>query len=315
MYHIGIDLGGTNVAVGIVDEHGNLLQKASTPTPSQNDYKIVVKCMADFSKQLVLDSGYQLSDIEAVGIGCPGSIDYKNNTVAYSNNLKMDNAPIAEELRKYWDIPVVLENDANAAAYGEYVVNGNMAEVFVAVTLGTGIGGGVILNGEIFKGYNGSGAELGHTVILTNGEPCTCGRRGCWETYASATALINQTAAAIEKNPSSLMAKLVTKYGKVNGRVAFEAAKQGDETAKAVVEQYINYVAEGIVDIVNIFQPNKLVIGGGISNEGEYLLNPIREYVQKYDYNRYFARTKIEAATLLNDAGIIGAALLAKKFL
>lgn len=211
-------------------------------------------------------------------------------------------------------MPIVLENDANAAAYGEYIINGNNAEVFIAITLGTGVGGGVILNGEIFKGHNGAGAELGHMVIVTNGEPCTCGRSGCWESYASATALIRQTKEAIEKHPESLMSDLAKKYGKVNGRVAFDAAKQGDEAGNAVVKQYTRYVAEGIVNIVNIFQPNKIVIGGGISNEGEYLLKPIHEYINKYDYNKHFSRTQIEVATLLNDAGIVGAAFAAKNF-
>lgn len=312
MYYIGIDLGGTNIAVGIVDQNGKILKKVSTPTPSLTDYKEVIKCMAEFSKKLVVDSGLRLSDIETVGIGAPGSIDYKNNAVASSNNLKMDNAPIATEFQQYWDIPVVLENDANAAAYGEYIINGNNAEIFIAITLGTGVGGGVIINGEIFKGHNGAGAELGHMVIVADGEPCTCGRSGCWESYASATALIKQTKEAIEKHPESLMVDFAKKYGKVNGRVAFDAAKQGDDAGNAVVKQYICYVAEGIVNIVNIFQPNKIVIGGGISNEGEYLLKPILEYVNKYDYNRHFSRTQIEVATLLNDAGIVGAACAAK---
>lgn len=314
MYYIGIDLGGTNIAVGIVDENGNILKKASTPTPSQAEYPEVVKAMADLAKNLVLESGYKLSDIAAVGIGSPGSIDYENKAVAYANNLNFENAPIGAEFKKYWDINLILENDANAAAYGEYIVNGNNSDVFVAITLGTGVGGGVIIGGKIFRGSNGAGAELGHVTLIHNGLPCTCGKNGCWETYASATALINQTKVAIEKHPESLMVEIAKERGKVNGRTAFDAAKQGDAVAKAVVEQYINYIADGLLGMVNIFQPNKIVIGGGISNEGEYLLKPIREYVKKYDYNKFFTPVEIIAATLLNDAGIIGAALAAKNF-
>lgn len=314
MYYIGVDLGGTNIAVGIVDNNGNIVKKISSPTPSGNDYIKVVEAMVELCKKVVDETGLELSDIKAVGIGCPGSIDYKKGTVAYSNNLRFDDAPIKAEFQKHWDIPVILENDANAAAYGEYIVNGNGAQVFVAVTLGTGVGGGVVIDGKIFRGANGAGAELGHTVLIHNGLPCSCGRSGCWEAYASATALISQTKAAIEKHPESLMAKYAKENGKVNGRTAFDAAKQDDAAAKQVVETYIGYIADGITNMINIFQPNKIVIGGGISNEGEYILEPIREHVKKYDYNKLFARAEVTAATLRNDAGIIGAALAAKNF-
>lgn len=314
MYYIGVDLGGTNIAVGIVDNNGNIVKKISSPTPSGNDYIKVVEAMVELCKKVVDETGLELSDIKAVGIGCPGSIDYKKGTVAYSNNLRFDDAPIKAEFQKHWDIPVILENDANAAAYGEYIVNGNGAHVFVAVTLGTGVGGGVVIDGKIFRGANGAGAELGHTVLIHNGLPCSCGRSGCWEAYASATALISQTKAAIEKHPESLMAKYAKENGKVNGRTAFDAAKQDDAAAKQVVETYIGYIADGITNMINIFQPNKIVIGGGISNEGEYILEPIREHVKKYDYNKLFARAEVTAATLRNDAGIIGAALAAKNF-
>ena len=310
--YVGIDLGGTNIAIGIVDENGKIIKKDSTPTPSGVDYTVVVAAMADLAKRLVADARIDINDVVSVGIGCPGSIDYQKGSVAYSNNLKMNDSPVAEEFRKHWDIPVALENDANAAAYGEYVVNGDNAEVFMAITLGTGVGGGVILNGKIFTGFNGAGAELGHSTLIHNGLPCTCGKKGCWEVYASATALVQQTKEAIKSNPDSLMAKIADKRGKVNGRTAFDAAKNGDIAGQKVVGQYLEYVADGLVSMVNIFQPNKVVIGGGISNEGEYILTPIREYVKKYDYNKLFERVKIDTATLLNDAGIIGAALAAK---
>jgi len=206
-----------------------------------------------------------------------------------------------------------MENDANAAAMGEYVVNGGDVDSFIFITLGTGVGGGIVLNKKIYRGFNCAGAELGHITLIHNGQPCTCGNNGCWEAYASVTALIRQTKEAIEKNPDSLMAKLAEKEGKVSGRTAFDAAKQGDAAAQAVVDQYIEYVADGLLSIVNIFQPEKLVIGGGISKEGDYLLNPIREYIKKYDYNKYMPRVDISIATLFNDAGIIGAALAAKQ--
>lgn len=314
MYYIGIDLGGTNIAVGIVDESGKIIKKDSTPTPSAADYTEVVATMSKLSKKLVSDAGIDLEEINSVGIGCPGSIDYKKGSVAYSNNLKMHDAPVKAEFQKHWNIPVVLENDANAAAYGEYIASGENAKVFLAITLGTGVGGGVIIDGKIFTGFNGAGAELGHSTLIYNGLPCTCGKKGCWEVYASATALVQQTKAGIEKYPQSLMAKIANERGKVNGRTAFDAAKNGDTAGKEIVDQYLEYVADGIVSMVNIFQPNKVVIGGGISNEGEYILKPIRDYVKKYDYNKLFECVKINTATLLNDAGIIGAAFAAKNF-
>ncbi len=312
--YLGIDLGGTNIAIGIVDEKGNIIKKDSCRTPKNCDYKKVVEAMLELSDKLLADASVDKSEIEAVGIGCPGSIDYEKGSIPYSCNLDFHDVPFREEFQKHWNVKVVLENDANAAAYGEYIVNGNNDEVFLAITLGTGVGGGVIINGKIFHGSNGAGAELGHITLVHNGNLCSCGNHGCWETYASVTALVNQTKAAIEANPDCEMAKLAEKRGKVNGRTAFDSAKAGDPVAQAVVDQYINYVADGLVGIVNIFQPNTLLIGGGISSEGEYLLEPIRKHVRKYDYNKLFKPVEIKTATLFNDAGIIGAALAAKNF-
>lgn len=313
MYYVGIDLGGTNIAAGLVDDNGKLLHKLSVHTPSDVDYTVIVEEMVKISKKVVSEYGVSEDEIKSVGIGCPGSIDYKKGSVAYSNNIKMYDAPVCEEFKKYWNVPVALENDANAAALGEYVACGENANVFVAVTLGTGVGGGVIIDGKIFTGSNGAGAELGHSTLVHDGLPCTCGKKGCWECYASATALVNQTKIAIEKHPESLMTKISKERGKVNGRTAFDAAKQNDSVAEYVVKKYLEYVADGIVSMVNIFQPDKVVISGGISNEGEYILKPIREYVEKYDYNKLFKKVEITTATLLNDAGIIGAAYAGKQ--
>lgn len=171
------------------------------------------------------------------------------------------------------------------------------------------MGGGIIINKKIYRGFNFAGAELGHITLMVDGEQCSCGKKGCWEAYASVTALIRQTKEAIDKNPNGLMAQLSEKEGKVSGRTAFEAAKQGDKAAAEVVAMYEKYIAEGLVSILNIFQPEKLVIGGGISREGDYLLNPVKELVYKDDYNKHMPKTEIEIASLFNDAGIIGAAM------
>ena len=313
MYYVGIDLGGTNIAAGLVDESGKILADISVPTHAERDYREIVKDMAEVSKQVIKKAGIAESDVKAVGIGCPGSIDNANGICTYANNLNMENAEIVKEFRKHFDIPVNLENDANAAAYGEYEINGNGAKSFVFVTLGTGVGGGVVLDGKIYRGFNGVGAEIGHTVMASGGEQCTCGRKGCWEAYASVTALIRQTKAAMEKNPDSLMHSIARDEGHVSGMTAFVAAKKGDAAGQAVVDKYFEYVGEGITNMVNIFQPEKIVIGGSISKEGDYLLIPVRKYVAEHDYNRYMPKTKIEIATLFGDAGIIGAALSAKK--
>ncbi len=313
MYYFGIDLGGTNIAVGIVNEEGKIVASDSTPTLAEREYPEIVADMAMVCKRAAKNAGIDMKEIKAIGIGSPGSIDSENGVVIYANNLKFNKAPIAQELRKHIDLPVNIENDANAAAFGEYVENGGGVDDFVFITLGTGVGGGIIINKKLYKGFNGIGGELGHITLVHNGKMCTCGNPGCWEAYASVTALIAQTKEAIEKNPDSLMKKLAEEAGEVNGKTSFEAAKAGDEAAKAVVRQYTEYVASGLVSIINIFQPQKIVIGGGISRQGEYLIAPIREYCNKYGYNKLLARTEIRAATLFNDAGIIGAAMSAKK--
>lgn len=313
MYYVGIDLGGTNIAAGLVSEDAKILANMSIPTRAERSWQEIVADMADLSKKVIEKAGVDISEVKGVGIGCPGSIDNENGICAYSNNLKMEHANIREEFKKHLDLPVNLENDANAAALGEYEVNGQGAKSYVFITLGTGIGGGVILNGKIFRGFNGAGAELGHTVVVSDGEACTCGRKGCWEAYGSVTALIRQTKVAMEKNPDSMMHELAKKEGKVSGRTSFDAAHAGDKAALEVVNQYFKYVAEGITNMVNVFQPEKIVIGGSISKQGDYLLKPIAEFVAKNDYNRYMPKAKVEIATLFGDAGIIGAALSAKK--
>lgn len=312
MVYIGVDLGGTNIAAGIVDENGKILKQGSVPTNASRPTEEIAEDMAKLPLQLLGELGMSVDDVAAVGIGAPGSIDHKNGVIMYSNNIPIRKYPMAEEIRKYIDKPVFIENDANCAALGEYVVNGENAEGFVMVTLGTGVGGGIVLDGKLLCGFNGVGGEVGHMTLVNDGIKCSCGHNGCWESYASVTALIRQTKEAMEQNPESLMHQIADKEGKVSGRTAFEAAKAGDEAGKEVVKNYVQYVAEGIVSLENIFQPNIISVGGGISKEGEYLMKPVREYVQENAYNKYMPHTKIVTAKLFNDAGIIGAAMNAK---
>ncbi len=310
--YIGIDLGGTNIAAGLVSEEGKILAQASTPTMNEREAIEIVKDMAMLIDKLVNDYGIDKSEIKGVGIGSPGSIDFDNGIVVYSNNLKMAKFPLADELNKLTGLKVSVDNDANCAAMGEYVEYEDKAKNFVFVTLGTGVGSGIIVDGKMLHGFNGAAGEGGHTVIVTNGEQCSCGRKGCWEAYASVTALIRQTKEAMAQDPTSLMHKVAEEEGKVSGMTSFVAAKQGDKTAQAVVAQYAVYVAEGLTNLENIFQPEIICVGGGISREGDYLLDPVREYVAKNGYNKYMKKTEIVTAKLFNDAGIIGAAMIAR---
>ncbi len=310
--YIGVDLGGTNIAIGIVSEDGKILHQGSTPTLKERPIMEIVEDMAGLIKKLCEEYGVALADIKGVGVGSPGSIDFANGVVVSSNNLRMTQFPLAKELGKLIGHKVKIDNDANCACMGEYVVSGEGAEDFLLITLGTGVGSGIIVNGKMAHGFNGAAGEAGHMSIVMDGEPCTCGRDGCWEVYASVTALIRQTQKALDENPHSMMHDIVKRDNKVSGRTAFEAAKAGDKAGQMVVDNYRRYVAEGLVSMVNIFQPKIIAIGGGISREGEYLLAPIREYVYAKNYNKLLESPKIIPAKLMNDAGIIGAAMIAR---
>ena len=310
--YIGIDLGGTNIAAGIVSDDGKILLQDSVPTLRERDAYEIVKDMAELAKKLIAESGADMSEIKGVGIGIPGAVDYKTGTVVHLTNIKMDNFDLSGEFRKTLDLPVFVENDANCAALGEYIENGKGSDSFVLVTLGTGVGCGIVLGGRIFRGFNGVASEAGHMTIVTGGEHCNCGKDGCWEAYASVTALIRQTRSALEAHPESAMHKDVEERGKISGRTAFDCARKGDRAAEEVVMKYARYVAEGIVSLENILQPEIISVGGGISREGEFLMEPVRRYIEKVRFNRFMKKTKIVSASLHNDAGIIGAAMAAR---
>ncbi len=309
---IGIDLGGTTIKAGLVTEDGKIRHKAAVPTGAQRHYTEIIADMAKLAIKVCEDAGYTMDNVTSVGIGSPGNCDARNGVLVYANNINFHNVPVREEIQKYIDKPVYIENDANVAAYAEYCLSGKEVECFIAVTLGTGVGGGIIMNGKIFSGHNGAGAEFGHMVIKKDGKPCSCGRKGCWESYASASALIAQTKKAIIDNKDSIMNDIIGgNLENVDGKTAFDAAKQGDRTALEVVKNYTEYVGCGIANLINIFQMEKLVIGGGVCNQGDYLLNPIKEYCKKEVYPGADIRgLDIGIAELGNDAGIIGAALL-----
>lgn len=311
-YYLGIDLGGTNIVVGIVDENGAIVAKASTPTSLPRSDREIVDSMIILSKKVIADQGLTLEDIEWVGVGCPGSVDLDTGIVTYSNNLNWFNTPLKNWLRAGLGKEVYLDNDANAAAYGEYIAGAAKgANISVMITLGTGVGGGIVIDGKVYRGFNYAGAELGHTVIEVGGRPCTCGRKGCFEAYSSATGLINMTKEVMYDYPDSVMHEIASNYGKVNGRVAFDAMRKDDIGGIVTVNNYIRYLAEGVTNIINTFQPDVFCIGGGLSNEKEYLLKPLKALVARNVYTRNSVKnTEIKIAALGGDAGLIGAAML-----
>ena len=312
MFTIGIDLGGTNIVAAVVGEKYNIIAKAKTPTAVPRSAELIFDDIAKVCKEAVEKAGLTMNDISSVGLGTPGTVN-SDGVIEFANNLNFDNVPAKDMIiERLGDKPVYVANDANCAALGEaYAGCGNGAKNFIAVTLGTGVGSGVIIDGKIVTGVNNAGGECGHMVIVVDGEACTCGRHGCWEAYASATALINQTKKAMEQYPDSVMHQLAKEEGKVSGKTAFDAMRRGDIAGIKVVDQYIKYVACGIINLVNALQPEIICVGGGICNEGETLLRPLRRYIEAERYSVYSKiQTKILKAELGNDAGIIGAAIL-----
>lgn len=313
MYRLGIDLGGTNIAAGVVDEKFDIVASCSAKTNLPRSSDAIADDMAKTALSAVEKAGITMDEIKSVGVGTPGAVDSKTGKVAFSSNLKFFDTPLGSMISERLNKTVFVENDANAAAYGEYIAGaGKGSENFIAITLGTGVGGGIIINGRIYSGSNGAGAEVGHMVIAAEGEFCNCGRSGCWEAYASATALIRQTKQAMLRYPKSYMWQLCRNdIANANGMTAFNAMRCGDAPAVSVVNNYIRFVSIGIANMVNIFQPDIICIGGGISREGKTLTDPINEFVSGEDYARNMSsHTVIKTAALGNDAGIIGAAFL-----
>ncbi len=316
MYTIGVDLGGTNIAIGLCDESLNIIDKGSVPTNAQRSGEEIIRDMASLAEELIKRNGLSLADIASVGIATPGIANSETGIVEYANNLPFRDFPIAKIFKSYLPVEkVLIANDANAAALGEALAGAAKGtKNSVMITLGTGVGGGVIIDGKIFAGgVNCAGTELGHIVIKAGGRQCSCGRRGCWEAYSSATGLTNMTKEKMNelelKSIPSLLFEEAEKEGKVSARTSFNAMKRGDKHGALIVDEYIRYLAEGITNIINIFQPEVLTIGGGVCNEREYLTKPLLEIVGVEQYTRSVPKqTRIVTAVLGNDAGIIGAA-------
>lgn len=313
MFRIGVDLGGTNIAAGLVDENYQIVCKKSVPTGADRAPECIVADMAALCLSLCEEQGVGMAEVVSVGIASPGIANHDTGVVEYANNLPFKQFPIGPMLsEKLGGKKVYLENDANAAAWGEAIAGAAKGTSnSVMITLGTGVGGGIIIDGKVYSGFNYAGAELGHIVIEHNGRQCSCGRRGCWEAYSSATALIKMTNEKIEECAATGRKTIMADAKRISGRTAFDAMRQGDAAGCEVVDMYIAYLVTGLANIVNIFQPEVISLGGGVSGEGQPLIDALLEGIHKEQYGLgIVAEPKIRIAQLGNDAGIVGAAVL-----
>lgn len=310
-YRIGIDLGGTAIKAAVVDEAYQVI--CSHQLPTAEGFERVVADMAEAARIAAAKAELEWKDFPSVGIGTPSCINPKTGLLVFSNNTNWRNMPLKQELEKHIPLPIFIENDANCAVVGETLAGAARGYKHVLMlTLGTGVGGGLILNGRLFSGGDGMGAELGHTPLVAGGELCTCGIRGCLEAYASVTALIRQTEAAMANDPDTRMHAHAKAHGGVSGRTAFDCAREGDAVARSVVDQYCAYLAAGIGGFVNVFRPEIILLGGGLSDAGDTLLEPVRRKTEHHVFaGDIIGMPPIERAALGNAAGTIGAAYLA----
>ena len=309
-YRIGVDIGATSMKAGVIDENFRIVRRGTVKTAGT--FEESMKAVADLIEDLACQMGLKASDFTAIGCGVPCSVIQDTGRLVFANNTSWKDVSIRDELSKYFSVPLYYGNDANCAVVGETLAGAAKGRKHVVmITLGTGVGGGIIINGKLFAGGDGLGAEIGHMAFMFNGIRCTCGLKGCFECYASATALIRQTGEAMDTDPGSAMHAWVREHGEINGRTSFECAAAGDPAALEVVDQYASYIAGGLGGLVNIFRPELIIIGGGVSNAGDDLLDRVRAKLGNstlaYDV---VGACPVEKAVLGNDAGIIGAAYL-----
>ena len=309
-YYVGIDFGGMSAKAGLFDKNSKMLAKDTVKTSKDDNYVTTVAKMAQLVKKLCEENDVPIKSVRRIGLASPGVIDSKEGVVVRWGNYNWSDKPLARDMSEAVGAEVRVVNDANAAAYGEAIYGAAKAyKNSIFITLGTGIGSGIIIDGKLFEGVRGAGAEAGHMVIQVGGVPCGCGRKGCFEQYASASALIRDTKRAMFENKESIMWRMTGGDPEnVDGKTAFAASREGDAAAQTVVKNYIVYLGEGILNLVSIFRPEAVILGGGVCNEGEYLLAPLRKYVAE---RLYVGCDKVpltlNRAALGNDAGIYGA--------
>ncbi len=313
MYYIGVDLGGTNCVVGLVDENGTIMQYDSKPTRKERTVEAIFDDIIEGCRKLIKEHKLDHTNLKGIGIGTPGMINTAKGVIDYANNIKIKDFDAVGYIKKHLDFPVSIANDADCAALGEVVAGGAKGfENVVVFTLGTGVGGGVVIDGKLFTGSFAGATEIGHQIIVKNGKECSCGNKGCLESYASATGLINLAREKALENKDSMLYKLVNgNMEKMNAKIPFDAAQAGDEIGQCVIDEYMDYLAIGIANAINVFRPEVVLIGGGVSRQEENLTKPLGEKVKELVYARVM-HTQIRTARLGNDAGLIGAAMLNK---
>ena len=312
MVYIGIDIGGTGIQMGVVDAKGNILAKGGIVTRTDVPFSEQIKAMADCALETLKKSGYTMDEVASVGVGVPGLADQKTGDVVFCTNLGWKNVPFRTEFQKHINKSVYIDNDATVAGLAESVagVSAN-TDSSVFITLGTGVGGGIIFNGKVWSGFHGTGSEIGHMIIELDGEPCTCGNRGCLERYCSATAIIRMARELVAIHPESMIMNLCGGDPmKINAKMVFDASREGDAVGVKVFRRYIRYLGQAVANIANLLDPEVIVLGGGVSKAGAYLLDAVREEAPRYYLNKGMPYSRIELAELGPDAGIIGAAML-----
>ena len=312
--YIGIDLGGTKIAAGVTDEEGRILAKAESATLAGRPYQEVVRDMAASALRAMEEAGCTIEDIQAVGIGIPGIAENKTGTVIFCTNLGWHDVPLRAELSQYLNKPIYIDNDATVAGFAESVAGVSRgADSSVFITLGTGVGGGIVLGGKPWAGAHGVASEIGHITMVIDGIPCTCGKSGCLERYCSATALIRMGQEAAVKHPDSQIAREAGQDpSKINGKLVIDCAKAGDPTALQVFDEYTRNLALAVNNVISFLDPEIVVLGGGISNAGEFLLDAVKRRIPGFLMFKTMPYPRVELAVLGNQAGIIGAAMLAK---
>ena len=314
MLYIGIDVGGTTAKAGVVDEAGQILYKSSCKTGIERDFEDIAADMAELCRHIVRESGHEMAEVAAVGVGIPGEQSPKTGLVAFCNNLGWVDVPLMQRLRDALGLPVYVDNDANVAALAESAFGASRdVKSSILITLGTGVGGGIVRDQRIHTGAHGVGGESGHMVVVVDGEPCNCGHRGCWEKYASATAIIRMGRALMEEKPDCALARQMGgDAANLNAKAVLDLAKAGDADCAGIFETYVKYLCVGLANLINIYDPDMLVLGGGVAHAGDFLLDAVRAALGDYVYCPALSWARVELARLGNDAGIIGAAMLGR---
>ena len=314
MYYVGIDLGGTGIKAGLVDEGGRILVKDSCPTGGERGYEAIIADMAQLALRVIAESGHTPDDVKAVGLGLPGVIDPATKRVPFCTNLGWHDVPVIDEMHKYIDLPIFVDNDATVAALAEAVAGVSAGlDSSVFVTLGTGVGGGIIINGRPFSGAHGVASEIGHMITVVGGELCTCGNRGCWERYASATALIREGRKLAAEKPNCALAKAVDgDLQKIGAKHIVDLAKANDPDCAELFDWYVTHLCVGLVLLINLYDPEVIALGGGVSHAGQFLLDAVNAKLPQFIFYKTMPHSRIELARMGNDAGIIGAAMLGR---